>query len=145
MRVVAFDPFVASSPAGVSLVSFDDLLLQADVVSLNCSLTEDNRRVINAQTLARMRTGAILVNTARGGLIDDAALRAALASGKLRAAGLDAFTPEPLNGEHAWRVVPNVVLTPHIGGVSADAYVSMGVAAASNVLDVLAKLASAGS
>ncbi len=139
MRVMAFDPFVPSAPAGVSLASLDDVLSQADVVSLNCSLTEDNRHMINGETLALMREGAILVNTGRGGLVDEVALRAALTSGKLRTAGLDAFTPEPLVGEHAWRDAPNAVLTPHIGGVSEDAYVNMGIAAARNVLDVLAQ------
>ena len=84
-----------------------------------------------------MRDGAILVNTGRGGLIDEPALLEALASGKLRAAGLDAFAVEPLVGEHHFKAVPNVVLSPHIGGVSEDAYVNMGTAAARNVLAVL--------
>lgn len=137
MRVMAFDPFVQSASPGVSLASLDEVLSQADVVSLNCSLTEHNRHMINGEALARMRDGAIFVNTGRGGLVDEEALRAALASGKLRAVGLDAFTPEPLAGEHAWCGVPNAVLTPHIGGVSEDAYVSMGLAAARNVLEVL--------
>ena len=87
-----------------------------------------------------MRDGAILVNTGRGGLVDDAALIEALRSGKLRGAGLDAFTPEPLVGEHHYRDVPNTILSPHVGGVSEDAYVNMGTAAARNVLDVLAKV-----
>ena len=94
--------------------------------------------MIDRASLATMPDGAILVNTGRGGLIDDDALREALASGKLRAAGLDAFTPEPLAGEHAWRNVANTVLTPHVGGVSEDAYVNMGLGAARNVLAVLA-------
>ena len=84
-----------------------------------------------------MPRGSILVNTGRGGLVDDDAVRAALASGQLRAAGLDAFVPEPLTGEHAWHNVPNTVLSPHIGGVSEDAYVNMGVGAARNILATL--------
>ena len=70
---------------------------------------------------------------------DEPALLEALASGKLRAAGLDAFATEPLVGEHAFRAVPNVILSPHIGGVSEDAYVNMGTAAARNVLAVLSQ------
>jgi D-3-phosphoglycerate dehydrogenase / 2-oxoglutarate reductase len=84
-----------------------------------------------------MRDGAILVNTARGGLVDEPALLAAVASGKLRSAGLDSFETEPLVGTHSFRAAANVVLTPHIGGVTSDAYVSMGTAAARNVLAAL--------
>lgn len=137
MQVVAFDPFAKAAPAGVTLIELGDLLARSHVVSLNCPLTEDNRHLINRESLCTMRDGAILVNTGRGGLIDEAALLEALASGKLRAAGLDAFAVEPLVGEHAFKSVPNVVLSPHIGGVSEDAYVNMGTAAARNILAVL--------
>lgn len=137
MDVLAFDPFAKEAPAGVTLVAMDDLLRRSHVVSLNCPLTEDNRGMINRASLATMRDGAILVNTGRGGLVDDAALIEALVSGRLRAAGLDAFNGEPLVGEHAYRAIPNAILSPHIGGVSEDAYVNMGVAAAQNVLAVL--------
>lgn len=143
MQVVAFDPVAKAAPAGVTLVALDDLLARAHVVSLNCPLTEDNRHMINRASLGGMRDGAVLVNTGRGGLIDEPALLEALASGKLRAAGLDAFATEPLVGEHHFRTVPNVVLSPHIGGVSEDAYVNMGTAAARNVLAVLAEARSA--
>jgi D-3-phosphoglycerate dehydrogenase len=137
MTVLAFDPFAKEAAPGVQLVALEDLLRRSDVVSLNCPLTEENRHMINRASLATMRDGAILVNTGRGGLVEDAALVEALASGKLRAAGLDAFTPEPLVGEHPYRSVDNAILSPHIGGVSEDAYVNMGVAAAQNVLAVL--------
>ena len=137
MDVLAFDPFAKDAPERVARVSLDGLLNRSHVVSLNCPLTDDNHHMINRATLSRMRDGAILVNTGRGGLVDDGALIAALASGKLRAAGLDAFSPEPLVDEHPYRSVPNAILTPHIGGVSEDAYVNMGLAAARNVLAVL--------
>jgi D-3-phosphoglycerate dehydrogenase len=139
MPVLAFDPYAKAAPAGVTLVGLDELLAHSHVVSLNCPLTQDNRHMINRATLGRMRDGAILVNTGRGGLVDEPALLEALASGKLRAAGLDAFATEPLVGEHHFRSAPNVVLSPHIGGVSEDAYVNMGTAAARNVLAVLAE------
>lgn len=137
MTVVAYDPFAKEAPPGVSLRSLPEVLAASHVVSLNCPLTDQTRHLINRSTLASMRDGAILVNTGRGGLIDDAALIEALRSGKLAAAGLDAFSNEPLVGEHHYRDVPNTILTPHVGGVSADAYVNMGTAAARNVLDVL--------
>lgn len=137
MNVIAFDPFAKGAPEGVVLAPLDAVIADSHVISLNCPLTEANRHMICRGTLAKMRDGAILVNTGRGGLIDDEALLSALAAGKLRAAGLDAFTTEPLVGEHPFRSVPNVILTPHVGGVSADAYVKMGTAAAKNVLGVL--------
>lgn len=140
MTVIAFDPFAKKPGAGITLTTLQEVLAMSHVVSLNCPLTEDNRHMINRDTLATMRDGAILVNTGRGGLIDDAALIEALRSGKLRAAGLDAFTPEPLVGEHQYRDVPNTTLSPHVGGVSEDAYVNMGLAAARNVLEVLGKV-----
>ena len=139
MTVVAYDPFAKAPPEGASLVTLERLLAESHVVSLNCPLTDENRGFMNAAAFAAMRDGAILVNTGRGGLIDEPALREALASGKLRGAGLDAFCTEPLVGEHAFRDVTKAILSPHIGGVSEDAYVNMGTAAAKNVLAVLAQ------
>jgi D-3-phosphoglycerate dehydrogenase len=140
MTVIAFDPFAQQAPAGVKLTTLAEVLSGAHVVSLNCPLTDENRHMINRATIATMRDGAILVNTGRGGLVDDAALIEALRAGKLRGAGLDAFTPEPLVGDHPYRDVANTILSPHVGGVSEDAYVNMGVAAAKNVLEVLRKV-----
>ena len=137
MQVLAHDPFAKDAPAGVALVPIDDLFARSNVLSLNCPLTDDNHHLVNRKTLATMPRGSILVNTGRGGLVDDDAVREALASGQLRAAGLDAFVPEPLTGEHAWRNIPNTVLSPHIGGVSEDAYVNMGVGAVRNILATL--------
>ena len=137
MKVVAFDPFTKSVPAGVELVPLDKLLAECHVISLNCPLTDETRHLVNRDSIAKMRDGAIVVNTGRGGLIDDTALIEALRARKLRMAGLDAFTPEPLVGDHQYRDVPNAILTPHVGGVSEDAYVNMGVAAARNILAVL--------
>ena len=86
-----------------------------------------------------MRNGAILINTARGALVDQEALLETLRAGKLRAVGLDTFEIEPLTGTHALSSVSNVILTPHIAGVTSDTYVSMGTAAARNILAVLAE------
>ena len=140
MRVLAHDPYAKALPAGVENVALADLFAAADVVSLHCPLTPDNSNMIDAAALALMPDGAILVNTARGGLIDEAALLQALQNGKLRAAGLDSFCIEPFSGDHPLAHQPNVILSPHIGGVTSDAYVGMGTAAAANVLAVLAML-----
>lgn len=137
MTVIAHDPFAKAAPEGVDLLPLADVIAAADVLSLHCPLTKDNANMLNAATLATMRPGAIVVNTARGGLIDEAALEAALRSGALLAAGLDSFQVEPFALDHAFTRVPNAILSPHIGGVTSDAYVGMGTAAAQNVLAVL--------
>jgi D-3-phosphoglycerate dehydrogenase len=141
MRVIAHDPFAATAPEGIALLPLADVVAQADVLSLHCPLSEGNAKFINAGTLATMRPGAIVVNTARGGLIDEAALADALRSGALRAAGLDSFQVEPFGAGHPFTGIANVILSPHIAGVTSDAYVGMGVAAAQNVLAVLAQAA----
>lgn len=138
MRVIAFDPYARTVPDGVETLSeLPRLYREADVVSLHCPLTETNRGMLNRDTLALFKDGAILVNTARGGLIDEPALADALLSGKLYAAGLDSFAVEPMPVPHAFQEIPNLILSPHIGGVSDAAYVNMGVGAAKNVLAVL--------
>ena len=137
MTVIAHDPFAKAAPEGVDLLPLADVIAGSDVLSLHCPLTKDNANMLNAATLATMRPGAIVVNTARGGLIDEAALEAALRSGALLAAGLDSFQVEPFAPDHAFTRVPNAILSPHIGGVTSDAYVGMGTAAARNVLAVL--------
>jgi D-3-phosphoglycerate dehydrogenase len=141
MRVIAYDPFAAAFPSAIARAELSEVISSSDVLSLHCPLTEQNANMLNPETLATMRPGAIVVNTARGGLIDEAALADALASGKLRAAGLDSFQVEPYVGTHAFSALPNAILSPHIGGVTADAYVGMGTGAAQNVLDELASAA----
>ena len=139
MHVIAYDPYASKAPAGVTVADLATVISQSEVLSLNCPLTEQNRNMINRVTLAKMKDGAILVNTARGGLVDEAALLDAVKSGKLRAAGLDSFQVEPMAAPHIFHGVPGIILTPHTGGVTSDAYVSMGTAAARNILAVLAE------
>lgn len=137
MRVLAFDPYTKEAPAGVKLVTLGELYAQSDVVSLHCPLTAENRKMLNRDAFTCFKPGAILVNTARGGLIDEPALVEALASGRLRAAGLDSFDVEPMSTPHPFQGVANIILSPHIGGVSDAAYVNMGKGAAANVLAVI--------
>ncbi|CAJ0771080.1 hydroxyacid dehydrogenase [Ralstonia chuxiongensis] len=137
MRVLAFDPYTKEAPAGVKLVTLGELYAQSDVVSLHCPLTAENRKMLNRDAFTCFKPGAILVNTARGGLIDEQALVEALASGRLRAAGLDSFDVEPMTTPHPFQGVANIILSPHIGGVSDAAYVNMGKGAAANVLAVI--------
>lgn len=138
MRVVAYDPCRKVPPTGVMLCGLDEVVAAADVVSLHCPLTPENRNLFGREVLTRMRDGAILVNTARGGLIDEAALIEALQAGKIRAAGLDCFAQEPVTAPQALGAMANVICSPHIGGVTEDAYVNMGTAAARNILAVIA-------
>jgi D-3-phosphoglycerate dehydrogenase len=139
MRVLAYDPYASSAPTGVTMCALAAVLTEADVVTLHCPLTAETRHLINRQTLALMRNGAILINTARGALVEQQALLDAIHEGKLRSVGLDTFETEPLTGPHAFSSIPNVILTPHVAGVTSDTYVSMGITAARNVLDVLAE------
>lgn len=142
MHVLAFDPYARTVPEGVTLVdNLQQLYRESDVVSLHCPLTDENRGMLNRETLAQFKDGAILINTARGGLIDESALADALLSGKLYAAGLDSFAVEPMTAPHPFQKIPNLILSPHIGGVSDAAYVNMGVGAARNVLAVLRDIA----
>jgi len=137
MRVIGFDPYAKNLPAFVAPVDLETIWRESDVVSLHCPLTEDNRGMLNASTLAQCKRGVIVVNTARGGLIDEPSLLAAVRSGQVFAAGLDSFAVEPMAPGHAFQDEARIVLSPHIGGVTTDAYVNMGVGAATNLLAVL--------
>ena len=137
MRVLGFDPYAKDLPAHVQPVDLATIWRESDAISLHCPLTDDNRGLLNAQTLAACRPGVIIVNTARGGLIDEAALLAAVRSGQVASAGLDSFAVEPMTAPHPFHGEPRITLSPHIGGVTADAYVKMGVGAARNALAVL--------
>lgn len=139
MRVIGFDPFAKQLPAYVTAVDLETLWRESDAVSLHCPLTDDNRGLLNAQTLAKCKRGVIVVNTARGGLIDEGDLLAALQSGQVGSAGLDSFAVEPMTAGHPFQGQSRLVLSPHIGGVTSDAYVNMGVGAAKNLLAVLAR------
>ena len=115
MKVIAYDPYAPDATH-----SLDDLLAEADVVSMHAAVTPETMGLIGANQFARMKDGAVYVNTARAGLHDTEALTAALQSGKLGGAGLDHFDGEHLATDHPLASMPNVVLTPHIGGATYD-------------------------
>ena len=137
MRVLGFDPYAKNPPATIQPVELETLWRESDAISLHCPLTADNTKLINERTLAACKPGVIIVNTARGGLIDEAALLAAVQSGRVAGAGLDSFAIEPMSAPHPFHAEARIVLSPHIGGVTSDAYVKMGVAAANNALAVI--------
>jgi len=142
MDVIACDPVLSRWPAGyewVPPVTRDELFAQADVLSLHVPLTPETRGAIGARELALMRKDAILVNCARGGVVDEAALHAALSSGALRGAALDVFAHEP-PGELPLLALPNVIATPHLGASTAEAQRRAGLEAAEIMIQALASV-----
>jgi phosphoglycerate dehydrogenase-like enzyme len=118
--------------------SLEALLAEADVVSLHVPLTEETEGMISAAAITRMKRGAVLVNTARGGLVDQPALTEALRSGRLGAAGLDVFAHEPAPASDPLLALPNVVVTPHIAWLTADTFDRSFVLAVENCRRVAA-------
>jgi (S)-sulfolactate dehydrogenase len=142
MHVLATDAYLAPSDPGwrgVHRAGIDELLAGADVVSLHVPLTTETRGLMGASAIGRMQPGAILINTARGGIVDAAACAAALRSGHLGGAALDVFDEEPISAEHAglFAGLGNVLLTPHIAGVTVEANARTSEVTADNVLKVL--------
>lgn len=142
MRIAAFDPYLAEDdPAwsGVKRHGFEDLLAIADVLSLHVPLTDETAGLVGADALSVMKPGAILINTARGGIVEAPALVDALKGGRLGGAALDVFDDEPL-GEAAaaiFKDTPNLMLTPHIAGVTREANARVSQVTVANVLQAL--------
>jgi (S)-sulfolactate dehydrogenase len=142
MRVLAFDEALGAdaagyAAAGVEPLPLDALVASADVISLHVPLTDATRGLFDATRIAAMKRGAVLVNTARGGIVDEAAVAAALRSGHLGGAALDVFEVEPLGASNAFAGCPNLLLTPHIAGVSADSNVRVSALIADKVAEAL--------
>lgn len=137
MRVIAYDPFAKQADDGIELVDLPTLWREADAISLHCPLTADNRGMIDAAVLKQCKRGVIIVNTARGGLINEADLLEAVREGQVASAGLDSFATEPMPADHPFTREPRILLSPHIGGVTPEAYIGMGVGAVRNALAVL--------
>jgi D-3-phosphoglycerate dehydrogenase len=140
MIVLASDPFVTPEQAalhGVELVSFETLVERSDVITVHVPLTRATRGLIGREQIGRMKPGAILLNVARGGVLDEAAVAEGLASGRLGGAGIDVFETEPPTGSPLLEA-PNTILTPHLGASTAEAQVAVAEEVADQVLDVLA-------
>ena len=142
MRVLAFDEAIALDAAayrdaGVEPTALDALVATADVVSVHVPLTASTRGLFDAPRIATMRPGAILINTARGGIVDETAVAAALKSGHLGGAALDVFEVEPLGASNVFAGCPNLLLTPHIAGVSVDSNARVSSLIADKVAEAL--------
>ncbi|MFD2262505.1 hydroxyacid dehydrogenase [Lacibacterium aquatile] len=138
MRIVAYDPFIPSiapiwAEHGVEPLAFDDLIAQSDVVSLHVPLTDKTKYLLDDKALAATKPGAIVINASRGGVVDEAALVRALASGRLGGAMLDVFEREPLGAENVFPDLPNLILTPHIAGVTEESNVRVSSVTAQNI------------
>ena len=137
MRVMAYDPYLSAARARslqVELVEeLDDLLTNADFISLHTPLTNETRHVLDATRIAKTKRGVRIINCARGGLIDEAALTAALQGGHVAAAALDVFEIEPLPEDSPLRAAPNLGLTPHLGASTAEAQEGVGIESAQSI------------
>ena len=144
MTVIASDPYVAPEESAwatlaVRPVTLDTVLRESDAVSLHAPLTEETRHIIDAAAIARMKPGALLINTSRGGTLDEAAMIEALRSGQLGGAAVDVFEREPLTAETGaeFEAVPNLILTPHIAGLTEESNQRVSAVTVANVLRVL--------
>ena len=145
MRVVASDPMIDTAApvwkeTGVSFRTLDELLVESDVISLHVPLVAETRNLVNTARLAMMKPDAVLINSARGGIVDEAALAAALRAKKLGGAALDVFDDEPLKAGSPLTDCPNLVLTPHIAGVTAEANIRVSSMIAERVAAYLSSL-----
>jgi D-3-phosphoglycerate dehydrogenase len=141
MEVIATDPFLSAEEIelrGAKPVSFDELLAQSDVVSLHCPRDKSTLKMMNADTFARMRKGAIFITTARGGIHDEAALTQALRAGHLAGAGLDVWDQEPPPLDHPLLAMDNVFATFHVAGVTHEGRRNVATISAEQIVGLLA-------
>lgn len=139
MRVKVYDPYLRELPQRTHVEreeNLDQLLADSDVISLHCPLTDSNHHLIGAAQLARMRPGSVLINTARGELVDTQALVEALKQGRIAGAGLDTFSPEPPPADSALWDLPTLVATPHVGANTSEARDRVGLVALQQILAV---------
>ena len=140
MRVIAYDPLITEERAqrlGVDLVTLSELEQQADIISVHVPLTKDTRALIDAEAFERMKPGVLIVNAARGGIVDETALLAAIESGKVAGAALDVFETEPPPAGHPLLARDEVIATPHLGAATAQAQINVSIAVAEQVRDYL--------
>ncbi|HET9512109.1 MAG TPA: hydroxyacid dehydrogenase, partial [Sphingomonas sp.] len=139
MKVIAFDPFLSPERAvelGVEKVELDQLLARADFITLHTPLTDQTRNILSAENLAKTKKGVRIINCARGGLIDEAALKAGLDSGHVAGAALDVFVEEPAKASPLFGT-PNFVSTPHLGASTTEAQVNVAIQVAEQMADYL--------
>ncbi|SDG86442.1 phosphoglycerate dehydrogenase [Roseospirillum parvum] len=139
MRVIAFDPFLSAERAvdlGVEKVELDELIGRADIITLHTPLTDKTRGILDADAISRMKPGVRIVNCARGGLVDEAALKAALESGHVAGAALDVFAEEPAKDNPLFGMA-NVVCTPHLGASTSEAQENVAIQVAEQISDFL--------
>lgn len=139
-RRIAYDPYTSPERAaslGVELVDLETVFRESDFVTVNCPLTPETQGIVNAERLALMKPSAYLINTARGPIVNQANLTAALQAGQIAGAGLDVFEQEPLNADHPLTKMDNVILSPHALAWTDELYELNGVLACENVLAVL--------
>lgn len=130
MRVLAYDPYLGAEAAkgmGIELAALDAVLREADAISLHVPLTDGTRGILGPAQLDLLKPGAVIVNAARGGLVDEAALIARLRDGRIAGAAFDVFDQEPLPADHPLRSLPNVVLTPHLGASTEEAQLNVAI------------------
>lgn len=140
MRVLAYDPYLSPSRAKalqVEQVDLDTVFRQADYITVHMPLTDQTRNMIDERALGLMKKGVRIINCARGGLVHEPSLIAAVKSGKVGAAGFDVFEEEPLAADSEFRKLPNVTLTPHLGASTAEAQESVGIEIAEQVTEAL--------
>lgn len=140
MTVIAFDPYIPTDVAqdfGVELVDLDTLYARSDFISLHSLITDETRHMINAESIAKMKKGVRIINAARGALINDADLAAAIKSGHVAGAGLDVYAVEPPPADNPLLGLPGVLHTPHLAASTSDAQINVGVDAARLVVDAL--------
>ncbi len=142
MKVIGYDPFLSPEAAerlGVELVSLEDIWRRADALSIHTPLTDDTRGLVGASSLAKMKDGVLIVNAARGGIVDETALLAALNSGKVAGAALDVFVEEPPPKDHPLVLHENVICTPHLGASTDEAQEKVAVEVAEQIAAYLTK------
>lgn len=137
LDVVAHSRSGAGMPEGVRPLALDKLVETADVLVLCCPLTPETTGLLSRERIGRMKPGAIVVNVSRGPVVDEAGLIDALQSGRLGGAALDVFSTQPLPGDHPFMRMDNVIVTPHMAGITDDSMMRMGVGAASEAIRVL--------
>ncbi|MBD3306836.1 hydroxyacid dehydrogenase [candidate division KSB3 bacterium] len=141
MNLLAYDPYVSSAgeaDLNVTFCELDDLLLQADIVTIHLPATPETQNLVHKERLALLKPSAYFINTARGGVVDEAALVELLQAQRIAGAGLDVFEQEPLPREHPLTKLDNVILSPHAGALSKECVIRVAVEAAQAVLDVFA-------